>query len=186
MRWSEASDAALLAASRLHPDAFMVFYERYEAAVIGYLLRRTRDTELAVDLASEAFATALAAGDRYRPDRDSAAAWLFTIAQNILTDSVRRGRVEALARRRLGIRDAIAYTDDELERIEATVSQPDWAERLLERLPSDQRDAVRARVIDEQPYGEIAQAMRTSELVVRQRVSRGLAALREHIEQERP
>ncbi|MGA2012232.1 MAG: RNA polymerase sigma factor [Solirubrobacteraceae bacterium] len=176
----------MLAASRVHPDAFMVFYERYEAAVIGYLLRRTRDAELAVDLASEAFAAALAAADRYRPDRDSAAAWLFTVAQNILTDSVRRGRVEARARQRLGIRDAIVYTDDELERIEATVSQREWAERLLERLPSDQREAVRARILDEQPYGEIAQTMQTSELVVRKRVSRGLAALREQIEPERP
>lgn len=53
MRWSEAGDGALLSASAKHPDGFMAFYQRYEPAVIGYLLRRTRNRELAVDLASE-------------------------------------------------------------------------------------------------------------------------------------
>jgi DNA-directed RNA polymerase specialized sigma24 family protein len=67
MAWSDTDDAALLAASRSEPDAFMVFYRRYESAVIGYMLRRTGNTELAVDLASEAFAEALAAGSCASP-----------------------------------------------------------------------------------------------------------------------
>jgi DNA-directed RNA polymerase specialized sigma24 family protein len=49
---------------------------------------------------------------------------------------------------------------------------------LLEQLAPDQATAVRARVIDERPYGEIATSMRCSEAVVRKRVSRGLAHLR--------
>ena len=46
----------------------MTFYRRYESAVIGYLLRRTGNTELAVDLASDVFAEALASRGRYRRD----------------------------------------------------------------------------------------------------------------------
>ena len=175
---SDATDAALLAASRTQPDAFMAFYVRYESAVIGYMLRRARNAELAVDLASEVFAEALASSRRYRPERDSAAAWLFTIAHHVLTDSARRGRVDARARRRIGIRDAIAYSSDDLERIESLVSQSGWATQLLDRLPADQRDAVYARIIDERSYVEIAQELQISELVVRKRVSRGLSALR--------
>jgi RNA polymerase sigma-70 factor, ECF subfamily len=183
MRWADATDASLLAASRSEPDAFMAFYERYEVPVVGYLLRRTRDTELAVDLASETFAAALAGAHRYRPDTASAAAWLFTIAHNILADSLRRGRVEARARRAVGIRDAVAYSDEELERIEAVASQPHSLESLLDTLPAGQREAIRARVLEERPYSEIASELQTSELVVRQRVSRGLASLREHLEE---
>jgi RNA polymerase sigma factor (sigma-70 family) len=183
MRWSEASDATLLSASRSHPDAFMVFYERYESAVIGFMFRRTRNTEVAVDLASEVFAAVLAAAHRYRPNRDTAAAWLFTIAHNVLADSLRRGQVEARARRRIGIRDPIEYGAGELERIEAAASQSAWALRLLEDLPADQRDAIRARILDERAYSEIASELKTSELVIRKRVSRGLAALREHMEE---
>lgn len=178
MRWSEADDGALLAASRSEPDAFVAFYERYESAVIGYMLRRTQNAEVAVDLASEVFAGALASVRRYRPERDSAAAWLFTIAHHVLVDSLRRGRVDARARRRLGISEAIAYSDDDLERIESLVSQSGWATRLLEALPAEQRSAVYARIVEERAYADIARDLKTSELVVRKRVSRGLSYLR--------
>ena len=184
MRWSEASDEALLRATRSEPDAFAELYDRYESALVGYLLRRTGNVEVAVDLASEVFAAALAGAHRYRPAPGrTAAAWLFTIAQNILRDSLRRGRVEARARRRIGIRDAVVYEEDELERIEALAGQTDWATRLLESLPGDQREAVRERVLAERSYGEIAGELRTSELVVRKRVSRGLATLRKRLEE---
>ncbi len=101
-----------------------------------------------------------------------------TIARNVLLNSMRRDRVEARARRRIGIHNAIEYTTDDLERIEAEVSQTDWATQLLAELPDEQRDAVTARIIDERSYPEIARQMKTSELVVRQRVSRGLSAIR--------
>lgn len=184
MRWSEASDEALLRATRSEPDAFAELYDRYETALVGYLLRRTGNVEVAVDLAAESFAAALASAHRFRsaPGR-TAAAWLFTIAQNILRDSLRRGRVEARARRRIGIRDAVEYAEDELERIEALAGQTDWAARLLESLSEDQREAVRKRVLEEQSYAKIAGELKTSELVVRKRVSRGLATLRERLEE---
>jgi RNA polymerase sigma-70 factor (ECF subfamily) len=41
---------------------------------------------------------------------------------------------------------------------------------------------VKARVVDEREYAEIAAVMRCSELVVRKRVSRGLGRLREQVE----
>src|ERR1700759_4507071 len=88
MRWSECSDETLLRATRSEPDAFAELYDRYETALVGYLRRRTGNIEVAVDLASEAFAAALAGAHRYRPAPDrTAAAWLFTIAQNVLRDS---------------------------------------------------------------------------------------------------
>lgn len=185
MLWSDASDAALLAATRSDADAFGEFYDRYETAVIGYLLRRTGSVDVAIDLAGEVFAAALAGAHRYRPAGPTAAPWLFTIAQNTLTGSIRRGRVEARARRRIGIREAVEYGTDELERIEAVASQSDWATRLLAALPSDQREAVQARIVDERSYADIARELKTSELVVRKRVSRGLATLREQVEDPR-
>lgn len=183
MRWSDASDDALLAATRSDADAFAAFYDRYETPVLGYLLRQTRNIDVAIDLAGEVFAAALASAHRYRPSGGSAAPWLFTIAHNKLKEGLRRGRVEARARRRIGIREAVQYGTDELERIEALASQSDWATRLLDALPSDQREAVRARIVEERPYSDIARELKTSELVVRKRVSRGLATLREQVEE---
>jgi RNA polymerase sigma-70 factor (ECF subfamily) len=102
-----------------------------------------------------------------------------------MTDARRRGQVENRARRRLGLREVIEYDDEALHRIESTASQTGWVTELLERLPNDQREAVRARILDERPYGEIAGELQTSELVVRKRVSRGLAGLRKSLEETR-
>jgi DNA-directed RNA polymerase specialized sigma24 family protein len=52
-------------------------------------------------------------------------------------------------------------------------------------LPPEQREAVLARIVDERPYAEIANEMQCSELLVRQRVSRGLRALRAQIKEPR-
>jgi RNA polymerase sigma-70 factor (ECF subfamily) len=179
----ERTDAELLAASGSDPDAFVAFYDRYEAAVCGFLTRRAGDPELAADLSAEVFAAVFSAARRYRPQSPSAAPWLFTIAQNTLSRSVRRGRVESRARYRLGIRDALEFTPDVLDGIETMAAGDGWLLALLERLPADQRDAIRARVIEERPYGEIATEMDTSPLVIRKRVSRGLASLREKLEE---
>ena len=177
------TDAELLAATHRDPDAFALFYDRYEASIVGYFLRRTRDAELAADLTAEVFAAALTAAHRYRPQTATAAAWLFTIAHHTLARSIRRGRVEARARHRLGIRDVFELDPGQIEQLESSISSDQWVADLLGRLPSDQQQAIRARILDELPYHDIAERLQTSELVVRQRVSRGLAILRERLEE---
>jgi RNA polymerase sigma factor (sigma-70 family) len=180
---AELSDGELLAATRRDADAFAAFYDRYERAVVGYFMRRTGNAEVAGDLAAEVFAAALGAAHRYRPDAPTAAGWLFWIAHNTLCKSLRRGRVEARARRRLGIREPLVFTSEELEAVENAASADRWVMELLERLPELQREAVRARIVDERSYPDIAGALNTSELVVRQRVSRGLSSLRAELEE---
>jgi RNA polymerase sigma-70 factor (ECF subfamily) len=83
----------------------------------------------------------------------------------------------------VGIRDALEFAPDELDRVESEAGRDDWLVELMERLPPDQRDAVRSRIVDERSYAEIATELRTSELVIRKRVSRGLAALRKQLEE---
>jgi RNA polymerase sigma-70 factor (ECF subfamily) len=68
----------------------------------------------------------------------------------------------------------IVVTDEGIERLEAAAG----AASMLEVLPSDQRAAVQARVVDERSYEEIASELRCSESVVRQRVSRGVKVMR--------
>jgi RNA polymerase sigma factor (sigma-70 family) len=177
---SSLTDAQLLAATASDPDAFAAFYDRYEAPVVGYFMRRTGDPELAGDLTAEVFAAALRSAARYRPRGPTAAGWLFAIAANTLASSARRGRVEARARKRIGMR-AIELQEESLQRAQASAGDA-WVAELLERLPEDQREAVRARIIDERSYGEIARGLDTSEFVIRKRVSRGLATLREQLE----
>jgi RNA polymerase sigma factor (sigma-70 family) len=176
------TDAELLSATRRDAEAFAVFYDRYETAIVGYFLRRASDAEVAADLAAEVFAAALSAAARYRPDAATAAPWLFTIAHHTLARSVRRGRVEARARHRLGIHEAFELEPTQIDRVHAAVAGDEWVNQLLIGLPEDQQTAIRARILDELPYDEIADRLQTSELVIRKRVSRGIATLREQLE----
>ncbi len=173
------SDSELLAATATDPEAFGAFYRRHVTAVLAYLVSRTGRTEVAADVCAETFARALERRDTFDPARGPARAWLFTIAHSVVVDSVRRGQVEARARQRLAM-PARELTDEDLERIEELVdaaSGPD-ATALVGDLPPDQREAVLARVVAERSYEEIAAELDVSEAVVRQRVSRGLSALR--------
>jgi RNA polymerase sigma factor (sigma-70 family) len=177
------SDAELLAASHGARDAFTEFYRRYEQMILAYFSRRVADPELTADLCAETFAAALIGAPGYRPERDTAAPWLFGIARNQLNNSLRARRIQASARMRLGMREPLVLDDEDLERINQTGSQTAVL-ALLETLPIGQRDAVRARIFDELSYAEVAERLQCSELVARQRVSRGLSRLREQLEDE--
>jgi RNA polymerase sigma factor (sigma-70 family) len=177
--WGEAPDEALLAQTRSQPTAFGAFYRRHEDRMLSYFLARVGDPEVAADLTAETFAAALASAHRFKPRREPAAAWLFGIAGNTLAMSRRRGRVEARVRARLGMAP-LELSDDAIERI---AELDHVALALVNDLPADQQEAVRARVIDERDYADIAKDMRCSEAVVRKRVSRGLKAMRTHLEE---
>jgi RNA polymerase sigma-70 factor (ECF subfamily) len=178
------TDEELLRDTPDDPEAFGVFYRRHVDAVLSFFRVRTGDPELAADLMAETFAAALIAAPRFKPRKEPAVAWLFTIARRKLIDSWRRGRVEDAARRKLGL-EPIELDDGGLARIDAMVDEqldPKPLVELMQRLPEDQREALRLRVIDERDYPEIAAQLECSEAVVRQRVSRatrGLRALRE-------
>ena len=174
MFMAEPSDAELLTASDTR--SFELFYRRNFEAVLGFFARRTRDPELAADLAAETFAAALIARRRFRQGQGRADSWLFSIAYHKLADAQRRGAAEDRARRRLGM-ERIELTDGDLARIEQLADE-NQAQASVDGLPPDQGDAIRAHVLRGRSYADIARSQHTSEAVVRKRVSRGLAVLR--------
>jgi RNA polymerase sigma factor (sigma-70 family) len=161
------------------PEAFAAFYRRHVDWVLGFLAHRTRDPELAADLAGEVFAAALLARERYRPRDGQANSWLFKIALNKLIDAQRRGAAEDRARRRLGMRRVVPDSDD-LRHIDGLGEDVDVL-ALLDGLPGDQRRAITARVLEDRDYRDIARHEHVPEAVLRKRVSRGLSALRARI-----
>lgn len=181
------TDEDLLRDTPDDPEAFGIFYRRHVDAVLSFHRVRTGDPELAADLMAETFAAALLAAPRFRRRREPAVAWLFTIARRKLIDSWRRGRVEDAARRKLGM-EPMELDDGGLARIDALVDEerePLPLLELMKRLPPDQRDALRLRVIDERDYPDIARELECSEAVVRQRVSRATRGLRAMREEDR-
>lgn len=180
-RFDQRSDEDLLGEREEAGGAFGELYRRHESGVLRFFLARGATGELAADLAAETFAQALASRGRFRPRRGTAEAWLFGIARNVLRRSLRSGRVEDRARRRIGL-EPIALDDEAVAAIERLAPDPNHALDLLGQLPGDQRAAVTARVLHGRGYPEIAAELQLSQSTVRKRVSRGLAAIRDGME----
>jgi RNA polymerase sigma factor (sigma-70 family) len=176
---SRCSDEELLRIGLQDAEALGVFYDRYEGPLLAFFRRACGRADLAADLTAEVFAAALGSLEQFRPELGSAQAWLFGIARHELAQTWRRRRVEAQARKRIGM-EPMMLSDEDLRRIDELASDGNSL-ALLGELPPDQRSAVVGRVLDERAYAELAVELECSEMVVRQRVSRGLRAMRSRL-----
>ena len=172
----ERTDNQLLSASAEDPDAFTELYRRHAEDLLRYFARRTLDPEAAAELTAETFAEAFASRGTYTDTGANGVAWLYGIAKHRLGRFCRSGRVDASARRRLGMPERELPPED-YERIEELVDLQPIREALVEALGSlaeEQRDALRLRVIDGLAYPDVARRLGVAEAAARQRVSRGL------------
>lgn len=162
-------------------DAFSTLYRAHCGTVLAFVRRRVGEPELALDLVAETFAEVVTSAATYRGD-GPVIGWLLGIARHKLADSLRRGKIENAARRRLAL-EPMSLDDRDLERVEerASAAGPEL-ERALGTLAAPIREALVARVVDEREYGAIAEELGCSEHLVRQRVHRGLARLRAALE----
>ena len=175
----ERTDTELLIASWDDPDAFSELYRRHAEDLLRYFARRTLDPEAAAELTAETFAEAFASRRSYTDTGVNGVAWLYGIARHRLGRFFRSGKIDASARRRLGMPERSLPPED-YERIEDLIDFAPIREALveaLETLSPSQREAMRLHVIDGLPYPEVAQRLRCTQASARQRVSRGLRQL---------
>lgn len=135
-------------------DSLEYLYETYRSDVYRYLLGLTRDPDLAEDLLSDTFCTALTALDSFRGD-GSVKSWLLTIARNKWLDYLRkRSPISDVDLTELYIADTAPGPEQRAIFREA-------AERALELLEQEEqrtRIVVKMR-IEGYSYFEIAQKL---------------------------
>lgn len=135
----------------------------------GYLLRRTRDPELAADLTQDTFVKATRSLPGW--SGGTAEGWLLAIARSVLLDHVRRHEITTVALpddaaldpllpRTSGLLDAVAVAD------------------ALNRLPTKQAKLLRLAYLDGFRPTEIAAMAGASEGNVRMALMRARAAFR--------
>lgn len=170
----------LLMRARQQPELFADFYAQLHEQVLSFFARRTLDPETAFDLMAETFAAAFSALPEFRgASDDEAHAWLWAIARNQLYRWKERGAVERRCLTKLGVELSV-MSAAEFDRIEELASLDRIrgdVRNALDALSDGQRDAIRMRVVDEQPYPAVAEQLGISEQVARARVSRGLREL---------
>jgi RNA polymerase sigma-70 factor (ECF subfamily) len=172
----ERSDTQLLLDSRDDPVAFVELYRRHGEDLLRYFARRTLDPDAAAELTAETFAEAYASRRTYRDTGVNGVAWVYGIARHQLSRFFRNGKIDAAARRKIGLPPHELPPED-YERIEELVDLAPIRDAMLEALDTladDQREALRLRVIDGLGYAEVAERLGCAEAAARQRVSRGL------------
>lgn len=174
------NDSQLLRASLSDPGAFELLFARHATGVRAWLAGELRDITVANDLLAETFAQAWRSRHRFEgTEPGDGLAWIYGIARNLLRRHHKRGRVEAHARKRLGMRLALTEEDrahEVIARLAATGLQHRIA-TALKGLPDRQRHAIDARVIRELDYSSVAAELSCSEPNARALVSRGLRHL---------
>jgi RNA polymerase sigma-70 factor (ECF subfamily) len=179
----EASDehdllAAMLAGDRSAAEALV---DDTYAKIFGLLCHLTGgNRDLAADLTQESYRRAWQALPSF-DGRSKLSTWLYRIATNVFLNHVRRPRpVVQLEEEHVAVVPATGPRQDD----EAMERQ--LAGRLRScvlRLPEEQRFAVVAYYWGETPVREIARAESVSEVAVRKRLRRAMAALRRALEE---
>lgn len=166
-------------------DIAMVYAEHSDG-LLRFFARRTGDGETALDLWSETFAQAVRGQHRCRArSAEQRAAWLYAIARNQLALFHRRGRVETKVLARLRLERPVAS-----EELVAAVEQRARAQELRELLGTELaeltpavRTAVELRIVTDLSYAQIAERLGVQQAAARARVSRGLTALADSLDQ---
>lgn len=159
-----------------HEAAWRYLYEGHAGFVFRLAVRTTGNRAAALDVVQETFARAAGGIGRFRGE-SSFRSWLASIAINETTNWVRR----QARRRELAIEAADQVMTG--DRPDEGVVRRDLAQRALafaRTLPPQQRDALILRTTEGLTYGEIAQALRTSEGSARVSYHHAIRKLREH------
>lgn len=160
-------------------DSVEYLYETYRSDVYRYLLGMTRDPDLAEDLLSETFCTAIIALDGLRSD-SSVKSWLLTIARNKWLDHLRKRRPIS------DIDLTELYIADSAPGPEQRAMQKEAAQRVKELLKKEDprtRTVVQMR-IDGYSFYEIAQKLGIREGSARVIDFRARKKLREQLMEE--
>ncbi len=153
---------------------FADLYEEHARAVLRYCQVRIADPAEAEDAAALIFTRAFSAWPPANPE--SARAWLFTIAHNVVANHY---RTQATRGPRLPLDDAIAVHDDAPTPLDQAIAEERRTElhAALTRLSDDQREVVELRLAG-LTGPEIADALGKSHAAVKMLQLRAVQKLR--------
>lgn len=187
MNTSAASDELLMArVCRGNRQSLELLVRRYSGSLLTFIVRMCGNRHLAEELFQEVFL--LVWSKRSQFDRSRAfRPWMFTIAANRCREEFRKKRpqLDSSDVASVDARLNIAPPDITWGAPLPTAIQAENAKLVtdaLEKLPEAQRTVVSLRIWNSLSFGEIAQIVGSPEGTVRSQMSRGLKALKEHLE----
>lgn len=184
-------EQALVARAKSNPEAFGRLFDLYYPKILGYLVRRTGDIQLAHDLASETFIKALRKLHTFTWRGAPIESWLFAIAANELRMHFRKTRKIAYLEDAEEKEDLQLQAETDLEQ-ELQDAQDKLerdhlfhkAQKLLRGLPQKYQEVLVLRYSEQKKIKDIAVTLKKSEGTVKSLLSRGLALLRRQMQMQ--
>ncbi|MGA9762051.1 MAG: sigma-70 family RNA polymerase sigma factor [Gaiellaceae bacterium] len=162
-------------------ESFEQLYRNTRADLLAYILRRSRNAEDAADVLAETYLIAWQKLEKV-PKGDRARLWLFGVARNLLMKGAsRRQSGNALAERL-----ANELRSAEPARLPIEDERRDALRAVLAVLPVRDREILTMTAWEGLTPKQIARVMGTSANVVRVRLHRARARLRQQLDLERP
>ena len=177
-----ASDRALVERLKAgDPSAFDEIYASYHARLFNFLVRLSRNRQVAEDLVEETWMRLVSRAGRLRPDTQLAA-WLYTVARNLYLSYCRSRLVEeSHAPALMGLWPGGASRPSPFE---ATAAR-EFERRLeagLAALPLRYREVLLLVGVEGLRPAEAAEVCGITSEALRQRLSRARAMLRQRLE----
>jgi RNA polymerase sigma-70 factor (ECF subfamily) len=178
-----ASDEAALVARlrRGEAEALGLAYDAHHESVRRFARQLLADDDAAEDVVHDVFVALPGASKRFE-GRSSLRTFLFSIAANVVRHAKRATARRLGAYERLHEEPRDASEDVEVARERRALAE--LMDRLLQRLPMDQRLVVVLCVIEDRTSTEVAEILRVPEGTVRTRLFHARKKLREWVDEE--
>lgn len=167
-------DDELVQKAQQDREAFGALYERYVDRIYRYLYYRTNSPADAEDLTARVFFQALSHLEDFEQRDVSFAAWLFTIAHNLVANYHRdRSRRPTAPLESAGEPAAPSpFASDVVQSVRDAIGA----------LPPERQHLILLKYVEEMTNAQIAQLMGRSEGAIKSLLRRTLAALRRELE----
>ena len=189
--WRSDPDVVLMQRVRdaNDPGAFRDLFTKHSEAVVNFAYRFVNSRTRAEELAQDAFLQIYRARSRYEP-KARFTTYLYRVVTNLCLNELRRfdyqGKTEPLEGRPLepgeeGIRE---LPDEEIPDAEdrlAGVETGTRIQKVLDRLPANQKSALLLSRVEGLSYQEVAECLDTTESAVKSLIFRATQTLREEL-----
>jgi len=191
MMQADALAKLIKRAQERDPVAFDLLVEAYGKRLYGYFFRLSGSRDDAEDLLQELFVRLVQMIGRYQHD-GRFEGWLFRIAANLARDRIRRRKVTQVSLSRGSA--SLPAGDDPLARLaDISAARPedglnrteliDRLQQAISRLPDGEREVICLRHFSQLPFREVADVMGIPLGTALARAHRGLAHLREMMQE---